>query len=352
MLKYIWAYIVPALIFLSLQGDGWRCFLAIVFVFGMVPLIELMVKGSDRNMDEAAETLALTHAGYDWILYGLVPIQYFLGIYFLFQMQETELLWWERTGKIMAFGLSCGILGINAAHELGHRKTKYEQWMSKALLATTLYLHFFIEHNKGHHLRVATPDDPASARKNENLYAFFIRTIRDSWISAWKIEKVRLDKQSLQFWSFHNDMLIYQGLQVMILIAVGWYFGLQVLLYYVLSAIMGILLLETVNYIEHYGLERRKNVSGHYERTMPVHSWNSNHPLGRILLLELTRHSDHHYQASRKYQILRHFDESPQMPTGYPGMMVLAFFPPLWFAVMHREIGRFKESNATSIDLA
>lgn len=352
MLKYIWAYIVPAFIFMSIQGSGWVCFVAIFVVFGLIPLIELLVEGSQRNMDETSEALALQEAGYDWILYGLVPVQYFLGIYFLFQMQETDLLWWERLGKIMAFGLSCGILGINAAHELGHRKNKYEQWMSKALLATTLYLHFFIEHNKGHHLKVATPDDPASARKGEALYLFFIRSIKDSWLSAWKIEKTRLQKLQLGFWSIHNEMLVFQCIQVLLLIAIAGYFGMSVLLYYILSAFMGILLLETVNYIEHYGLERKKNDSGHYERTMPVHSWNSNHPLGRILLLELTRHSDHHYQASRKYQVLRHFDESPQMPTGYPGMMVLAFIPPLWFAVMHREIVRFRQSNPTSIDLA
>lgn len=352
MLKYIWAYIVPALIFLSLRENGWVTYMAIIAVFGLIPLIELLVTGSEQNMDEASESLALQNTSYDWVLYGLVPVQYFLGIYFLIQMQDADLLWWERLGKILAFGLSCGILGINAAHELGHRKTKYEQWMSKALLATTLYLHFFIEHNKGHHLRVATPDDPASARRGENLYSFFIRSIRDSWFSAWKIEKLRLEKQQLRFWSMHNEMLVFQLAQLLIMATIGFYFGVQVLIWYILSAFMGILLLETVNYIEHYGLERKKNDSGYYERTMPVHSWNSNHPLGRILLLELTRHSDHHYQASRKYQILRHFDESPQMPTGYPGMMVLAFIPPLWFAVMHREIGRFRQSSPTSIDLA
>lgn len=123
-------------------------------------------------------------------------------------------------------------------------------------------------------------------------------------------------------------------------------------MYYLGAALMGMLLLETVNYIEHYGLVRKRNESGYYERTMPVHSWNSNHSLGRVVLLELTRHSDHHYQANRKYQILRHFDESPQMPTGYPGMMLLSLIPPLWFWVMHREIRRYKSTHTAGMDLA
>lgn len=236
-----------------------------------------------------------------------------------------------------AFGMSCGILGINAAHELGHRRTWYEKLMAKMLLLTSLYMHFFIEHNRGHHKNVSTDADPASSRLGENLYAFYVRTVWGSWISAWRLEAERLHKKGLAFWSWRNEMIRFHLLEVTLLVAIGLVFGLKTLGFFLVAAIMGFLLLETVNYIEHYGLRRQRRGDG-YERTLPVHSWNSNHPIGRLVLLELSRHSDHHYLASRKYQILRHHDQSPQMPTGYPGMMLLSLFPPLWFKVMNKKI--------------
>jgi alkane 1-monooxygenase len=140
-------------------------------------------------------------------------------------------------------------------------------------------------------------------------------------------------------------MLVYQVIQAAIVICIFFVFDWQVMLWFLGSSTIGILLLETVNYIEHYGLKRKKVGNAYYEKVMPIHSWNSNHTLGRLLLLELTRHSDHHYMASRKYQVLRHFDESPQMPTGYPGMILLAFIPPLWFYVMHKQIDKYKATK-------
>ncbi len=218
--------------------------------------------------------------------------------------------------------------------------------MSKILLWTTMYLHFFIEHNRGHHKNVSTDEDPASSRYGETIYAFYIRTVRDSWLSAWHIEAERLKKVGLPFWSFHNEMLIYQIVQAATVAIIFIEFGWKITLYYLLAAFIGALLLETVNYVEHYGLRRKKIDGEYYEKVLPIHSWNSNHPIGRLMLFELTRHSDHHYIASRKYQVLRHFNQSPQMPTGYPGMMLLALFPPLWFAVMHKEIAKYKATEA------
>jgi alkane 1-monooxygenase len=244
-----------------------------------------------------------------------------------------------------AFGMACGVLGINAAHELGHRQNAYEQFMSKMLLLTTLYMHFFIEHNRGHHKYVATDEDPASSRPGESVYRFYFRSVKDSWLSAWRLERERLQKSGQRWFSWRNEMLQFQVYQGLLVIGIGWYFSAETLLYFMGAATIGFLLLETVNYIEHYGLRRRKS-GNRYERTLPVHSWNSNHPVGRLLLLELSRHSDHHYMANRKYQTLRHFDESPQMPTGYPGMMLLALIPPLWFYIMDREIEKYKRGQA------
>ncbi len=250
--------------------------------------------------------------------------------------QPVDLL--TRVGRITAMGMLCGVMGINVAHELGHRKRKYEQQMSKLLLLTSLYMHFFIEHNRGHHKHVSTAEDPSSARLGESLYAFWIRSVVLSYLSAWKLEAGRLRKKGQRTFSIHNEMLQFQVIQLTFLLVVGYVYGWAVMLYYVLAAIMGFLLLETVNYIEHYGLSRNKTDRG-YERVMPAHSWNSDHLVGRIMLFELSRHSDHHYIASRKYQVLRHMNDSPQMPTGYPGMMLMATVPPLWFYVMDSRIG-------------
>ena len=210
-------------------------------------------------------------------------------------------------------------------------------------------MHFFIEHNRGHHKNVSTDADPASSRLGETVYAFYFRTIWGSWMSAWHLEAEKLKRNNLPFWSTKNEMLRFQVIQLVLLISIGLVFGGTTLLFFIVGSLIGILLLETVNYIEHYGLRRKKN-GDKYERTLPIHSWNSNHPLGRLILLELSRHSDHHYMASRKYQILRHFDESPQMPTGYPGMLLLSLFPPLWFKLMHRRIDAYRQTQK-GIDL-
>lgn len=341
-LKYSLVYLVPAVVAVSLAVRNEWSFAAVVFLFGVLPVLELFLKPDPRNLDAAQEAVAREDRLYDLILYSLVPIQWGLLLFFLVQVSAAELSWVVKLGLTSAFGMACGVLGINAAHELGHRPTKHEQFMAKALLLSTLYMHFFIEHNRGHHKHVSTDEDPASSRRGESLYAFFVRTITGSWLSAWKLEQQRLRKKGLPVWSWHNEMLHFQVVQLFLVALIAAVFGLEVMGWFLGAALIGILLLETVNYIEHYGLRRRK-VGDSYERPLPIHSWNSDHPLGRLILLELTRHSDHHYLASRKYQVLRHFDESPQLPAGYPAMMALAFVPPLWFRVMDREIERLKQ---------
>lgn len=341
--KYLMVYLTPLVVYYSISTIGMWTYTAVVVLFGIIPLLELIFVGSDQNLSATEEELAKNDLIYDILLYSLVPIQYGLMYYFLIQVSDDSLSILSKVGIITAFGLACGILGINAAHELGHRHTWYEQLMSKMLLLTTLYMHFFIEHNRGHHKNVATDDDPASSRYGENLYSFFVRTIPGSWASAWQLEKERLAKSTKKWWHPSNEMIQFHLIQGLLLVGIYWVFGSTTLSYFLISAFIGILLLETVNYIEHYGLQR-KMTNNKYERTMPIHSWNSNHPIGRMVLLELSRHSDHHYMANRKYQTLRHFDESPQMPTGYPGMILLSFIPPLWFAVMHKKIKNYKNT--------
>lgn len=343
-MKFSLAYTTPLIVLFSLYTENNLAYTAVFVLFVMIPFIELFTKGSTDNLSKIEEELEKENKVYDWMLYGLVPLQYLIMVYFLIQVSNESLPLSYKIGATTAYGMACGILGINAAHELGHRTTKHEQLMSKLLLLTTMYMHFFIEHNRGHHKNVSTDEDPASSRYGETVYAFYIRTILGSYSSAWHIESERLKKKNHVFWSVNNEMLIYQLVQLILLVLIGIIFGLKTLLFFIVGAFIGILLLETVNYIEHYGLKRKKK-GDTYERTMPIHSWNSNHPLGRLILLELSRHSDHHYMASRKYQILRHFDESPQMPTGYPGMLLLSLVPPLWFKVMHQRIDRYKQTQ-------
>jgi alkane 1-monooxygenase len=242
-------------------------------------------------------------------------------------------------------GFLCGVFGINVAHELGHRINKTEQIMAKLLLLTSQYIHFFIEHNKGHHKNVATPEDPSSARYNETVFSFYPRTIILSYMSAWKIANADQTKKGRSAFNWRNEMIHAQIIQIIFILLILFLFGWKIMLCYIAAAFIGILLLENVNYIEHYGLARQKTTSGNYERAMPHHSWNSNHVLGRLMLFELSRHSDHHYLASKKYQILRHHDNAPQMPTGYPGMMLLAHIPPIWFKIMNRKISEIHANH-------
>jgi alkane 1-monooxygenase len=217
-----------------------------------------------------------------------------------------------------------------------------EQTIAKMLLLTSLYMHFFIEHNKGHHKHVATPHDPSTAKYNQSLYAFWPQTLIGTYLSAWKIANEEQEKKGKPRWSLQNEMLLFQLIQITFVLLILYFFGSKIAVLFIVAALMGGLLLESVNYIEHYGLSRNPTSEDQFERVQPHHSWNSNHIIGRLMLFELSRHSDHHYLASRKYQILRSFDNAPQMPTGYPGMILLSLFPPLWFKIMHQQIKKYK----------
>ncbi|MBO6517799.1 MAG: alkane 1-monooxygenase [Bacteroidia bacterium] len=331
VIKYFSAYIFIALGYVSLTHSDWRSYSMLIFSFVLIPLIELLIK-ENKSANEVKQELA-----YDLVLYSLVPVYLILLGLFLNTI-GGEMSSASRIGKLSAMGLLSGIFGINLAHELGHRQSKFDRFLAQLLLATSQYMHFFIEHNRGHHKRVGTFDDPATARKGEHLYAFWFRTITGSYLSALQLEKQRLKRLEKQEWSLSNDMIIYAIIQLTILVLVGWVFGIPTLLYYLISCLIGILLLETINYIEHYGLTRKKISASAYERVQDVHSWNSDYVLGRVLLFELTRHSHHHANSQVKYARLESRPESSQLPTGYPGMMLLSLVPPLWFRVMNKRL--------------
>lgn len=335
-LRYLLAYLVPVACFCGLYFGGWAAGGALWLGFLVVPLIELFVPAAPRVKSEAELEEKSKNVLFDNILYLNVIALYLLVGYFLWLLAQGEMTGGEIIFSVINVGILIGVCGINVAHELGHRTRKFDQWMARALLLPALYSHFTLEHNYGHHLRVGTPEDPATARKSEPVYLFFLRSVTMGYLHAWKISAKQLADKGLPSW--RNEVLLSHIIQLVWISGIIWFFGWSALVLYVAAAITGILMLETVNYIEHYGLVRKKLPSGRYEPMSEKHSWNSNHELGRIMLFELVRHADHHNQSTRKYQTLRHMEESPQLPFGYPMSIGIALIPPLWFRLMNPKL--------------
>jgi len=340
--KYLTPFVLYVLTLTAFNGNGLLCWLPLLYTFFLIPFAELFIKADPRNLDEVEEALAKKNKAYDFILYAAVIMQYYSLWVFFNSLKQDGLNTIDIAGRVISMGLLCGTFGINVAHELGHRVNKMEQTFAKMLLLTSLYMHFFIEHNKGHHKHVATPHDPSTAKYNQSLYAFWTQTLIGTYLSAWKIANEEQEKKGKPRWSLQNEMLLFHLIQIAFVLLILYFFGVKIAILFIVAALMGGLLLESVNYIEHYGLSRNPTSEDQFERVQPHHSWNSNHIIGRLMLFELSRHSDHHYLASRKYQILRSFDNAPQMPTGYPGMILLSLFPPLWFKIMHQQIKKYK----------
>jgi len=337
-MKYLLAYSIPFFGLLGIYFQGIWSYTVVIYVFVLIPILELFLPIDASNYSENEVESRLKNKLYNGLLYLNIPIVYGC-LYFTFTIVKTkELTYFELIGIVLSLGIILGSNGINVAHELGHRKLLFERLLGKLLLIPSHYTHFFIEHNHGHHLHVSTPEDPSTAKYNQNLYSFWVQSVTGTYVKAWQIQKKINSSEKISFFSLRNDMLWFTIIQICYLLLVFNLFGLKVLLVAVFSGIIGFLLLETINYIEHYGLQRKILPSGRFERVTEKHSWNSNHILGRIILYELTRHSDHHFKSSKEYQILEHHEESPQLPYGYPASMVLSFIPPLWFALMNNKI--------------
>ncbi|MEO0528680.1 MAG: alkane 1-monooxygenase [Bacteroidota bacterium] len=337
-LKYLAAMSIPVSAIISIYFKGYWSFFTPFYAFVMIPILEVLLPHDTSNYEGAEREERKKSKVFDWMLYLNAPIVFGLLLYTLFDISTNMYTYYELIGLIFSIGIVLGTNGINVAHELGHRQNTNERYLAKLLLLPSLYMHFYIEHNFGHHANAATNEDPATAKYNQSVYSFWFTSVIRQYIGAWKLQLKMLKGEDHSFISLKNDMFWYTVFQLLYLTIVGFIFGKIGLLFALAAGTVGFLLLETVNYIEHYGLIRKKLPSGRYERVREIHSWNSNHVIGRIVLYELTRHSDHHYKSSKKYQILDYHDISPQMPFGYPTSMVMSFFPPLWFSVMNRRI--------------
>jgi alkane 1-monooxygenase len=342
--RYYWllGLVVPTLPFLAwglveLTGLGVFWFYGPVLVFGIFPLLDLLVGTDARNPPESMIKQLEQDRYYRWCTYAYLPVQYAGLIFACWEWSHGGLSAIESIGLAVTVAMVSGV-AINTAHELGHKRASLERWLSKVALAQSGYGHFFIEHNRGHHVRVATPEDPASSRLGESFYRFLPRTVIGSLRSAWELERVRLRRLQSSMWTPRNDILSAWAMTVVLYAALVAVFGVVVLPYLLIQAVLGFSLLEVVNYLEHYGLLREHRDDGRYERTRPEHSWNSNNTASNVLLYHLQRHSDHHANPVRRYQALRHVQEAPQLPTGYAGMILTAVIPPLWRRVMDHRV--------------
>ncbi|MGA3525395.1 alkane 1-monooxygenase [Melissospora conviva] len=328
--------LLPFLGFLVWQGTGgswWAWWLAPVIVFGVIPAVDLLI-GDNRDNPPDEEFSRLQGEGYyRWLTYLYLPLQYLGLLVGCWVWVNGDLSLAGAAGLIATLAVVNGI-AINTAHELGHKRENVERWLSKIALAPTGYGHFYVEHNRGHHTRVATPEDPASSRLGESFWAFWPRTVIGSLRSAWRLETSRFRIRGRSPWTPRNDVLNAWAMTVLLFAALAVFFGPGVLPFLLLQGIFGFSLLEVVNYLEHYGLCRQRNAAGRYEKVDPRHSWNSDRTVTNVFLFQLQRHSDHHANPLRRYQTLRSFDFSPQLPAGYASMIVLALVTPLWRRVM------------------
>ncbi len=320
-----------------------------LFAFGVIPILDTLI-GDDRdNPPEAVVPHLERERYYRLIVYLATLVEYVAFFACVWIVGTHALAWYDYVGFALSLGAATGI-SINTAHELGHKTDRFERWLAKITLAPVAYGHFYVEHNRGHHVRVATAEDPASARYGESFWAFLPRTVTGSIRSAWRLEKARLERLGHSPWTWRNEVLHAWAMTVVVWgIAIAMA-GKVVIPFLVIQAVYGASLLEVVNYVEHYGLGRRKLPNGRYERCTPQHSWNSNHVVTNLFLYQLQRHADHHANPTRSYQALRHFDDSPQLPAGYATMILFAYVPPLWYRVMNPRVvahygGNMAQSN-------
>ena len=356
--RYLWAIglLVPALPLASaglaaVSGSDLWWWLTPAFIYLLIPALDAILGTDTANPpEEVVASLEADHY-YRWLTYLYLPLQYISFLVGAWLFVDGAGSWVTKLAIAVSVG-GVGGIGIANAHELGHKKAKVERRLSKFVLAQTAYGHFYVEHNRGHHNRVATPEDPASSRMGETFWAFLPRTVWGSLRSAWELEAKRLRAHDQRVFSWRNDVLNSWAITVVLFAAVTVWLGVAVVPFLVIQAVFGFCLLEVVNYVEHYGLLRQRLDSGRYERCRPVHSWNSNHVASNVALYNLERHSDHHAHPTRRYQSLRHFDESPQLPNGYGLMIGLAYFPPIWRRMMDHRVVEHYEGDLGLANLA
>ncbi|MFN3839360.1 MAG: alkane 1-monooxygenase [Cyclobacteriaceae bacterium] len=352
-LGFFTAFIIPALVVAGYYLNGAWNFLALLFAFIIIPVID-QITGLDTSnvppsrIHQISEAFYYRFITYLWTYFQLLFLIW--GFYAITSGHINGVVEW--VGFTIGFSLVTGGIGITVAHELGHKKSHLERFYSKMLLMTVCYMHFYIEHNQGHHVHVATPQDPATARKNENFYRFWFRSVFVGYAHAWVLENNRLSRKGLPPYHYKNRMIWFALMPIVFCMAATVGFSLwlnrpvyEIPVFFFAQSILAFTLLELVNYVEHYGIQRKEIGPNRYERVNPLHSWNASHLISNFFLFQLQRHSDHHANAIKRYQVLNHYDESPQLPFGYPTMILIALLPPLWFSLMNKRLEEWQENT-------
>ena len=363
--------IVPTAIFVmlpvvwALNQFGWHTaaqaplWIGPILLYVLLPLLDWRFGADGQNApDEVMEALE-NDKYYRYCTYAFIPFQYLSLIIGAYMFTASDLSWLGFDGGLGWFGkiglaFSVGALGgvgINTAHEMGHKKESLERWLAKITLAQTFYGHFYIEHNRGHHVRVATPEDPASSRFGQTFWEFLPRTVWGSLKSSWELEAQRMRRLNKSPWHWQNDVLNSWAMSAVLFGALIAVFGPAVIPFLLIQAVYGFSLLESVNYMEHYGLLRQKTESGRYERCAPVHSWNSDHLVTNLFLYHLQRHSDHHANPTRRYQTLRSMEGAPNLPTGYASLIGVTYVPALWRRLMDHRVLEHYDGDITKANI-
>lgn len=351
---FAFVFIVPALMPLAAwlgraagQADLMAWF-PLFFLFVLVPLADYLVGHDPANPDPALAPALEAEAWFRWLTLAVVPAQFLTLAWSLHHGTGAGFSLAGAVGWWLSLGLVGGVLAINVAHELIHKDTALERFAGGLLLSSVGYHGFKVEHLRGHHVHVSTPQDASSARFGQSLWHFLPRALWRNSANAWRLEAERLARLGLPWWHWRNELLGWSGLWLLLAVASAFWLGTPGLLAFMLQGAVAAGALEVINYIEHYGLERRRLANGRYERTTHLHSWNSDYTLTNLLLFHLQRHSDHHESARRRYQSLRHHPDSPQLPGGYAAMFVLALVPPLWFRVVDPRLQRWRSRIAAA----
>jgi alkane 1-monooxygenase len=344
-LRYFIIYILPLSVWAGYMLGGFYNFMTPLFVFGLLPLLDFILGLNTRNPTPEEDVSLPAETSYRYVTWFCVPLQAAMVVWGAYVVTQRPMTVLELTGFVLSLGISSGALGINVSHELVHRiDNRVEPFLGRTMLATVAYMHWASDHVKGHHRNVATPVDPATARLGQSVYAFWRQTVTGAWKSAWEIETGFLKRKGKNVWSFSNPLLWCFAAEAALVIALWYAFGFGAVIFFAVQAFIAISLLEVVNYLEHYGMERHLREDGRYEKVSPQHSWNSSHWMTNYFLFNLQRHSDHHASPGRRYQVLRHFNQAPQLPNGYAGMVLLALVPPLWRKVMDPKVDAHRKS--------
>ena len=340
------AFLFPGLVIGGYYLGGWWNFLAVAQAFIALPVIDHMLGTDTSNVPKEKAAAISAEYYYRFVTFVWTYFQFAFVVWSCYVIAFGSFQSFIAVvGFTLGVAIVTGGIGITVAHELGHKKEAIERFYSKVLLMTVSYMHFYIEHNRGHHVQVATLADPATSRKHDTFYAFWFRSVFIGYQHAWHLENERLRRKNMRPFSVHNNMVWFTILPVVFIAALTLIFSLiahavlwSVPVFFFAQSFLAFTLLELVNYVEHYGILRKEVSKGRYERVTPIHSWNSSHLLSNFFLFQLQRHSDHHANAIKRYQVLDHYDESPQLPAGYSTMILLALVPPLWFRVMNHRL--------------